>query len=501
MAATLWQRMRGSSATRLFSAYLAFVLTVAMVGPGLSVYASEGELLAEEPVVLPAEVVPGPASDEPVELVSDPVSEALPVEPPAEAEESSESPATVSAESVVPVEPVVALAAPVVVLGTPVPSPDDNPPLTSGGVKIEDPSSGTYTLATVDEAKPPYPADFSITLTTYQTSAGWFVDFVSNYPISLVVVKGGDGANLYSYDPAVLSDTGLHAPANASGKFAGLSHIDFYFGTIDEPEPGDILVHKFLDENGNGEYEPLLGESLLEGWEFSLSDGESELDSGMTGEDGMLLFADLEAGTYSVTETLIEGWDNTTPLTQEAEVVSGETTHLFFGNMEESLPFTELDLAITKLADKHVANPGDLITYTLTYRNLGDLPAEDYTIVDDFDERYVSIVNANGGVVSGGKITWTFAGPLTKEAGPQTLTYTVRVISGMPLGTTRIDNVVVIDHPLDENPANDRDDERVVVTVSEPFLPFTGGEYLLLLAAALITGAAGLVLRVKPQAS
>ncbi|MRR12730.1 DUF11 domain-containing protein, partial [bacterium] len=154
--------------------------------------------------------------------------------------------------------------------------------------------------------------------------------------------------------------------------------------------------------------------------------------------------------------------------------------------------------------DKHVANPGDLITYTLTYRNLGDLPAEDYTIVDDFDERYVSVVSANGGTVSGGKITWTFEGPLTKEAGPKTLTYTVRVISGMPVGTTNIDNVVVISHPLDENLSNNRDDERVVVTVvpsDDPFLPFTGGEYLLLLGAALVTALAGLVLRGRTRVS
>lgn len=99
--------------------------------------------------------------------------------------------------------------------------------------------------------------------------------------------------------------------------WAGLSHLDCYFGAVREPEDGDLLVHKFLDENGNGQYEPLLGESRLDGWEFTLMADDSQIGSGMTGEDGKLLFADLEAGTYSVTETLIEGWDNTTPLTQD----------------------------------------------------------------------------------------------------------------------------------------------------------------------------------------
>jgi hypothetical protein len=279
-----------------------------------------------------------------------------------------------------------------------------------------------------------------------------------------------------------------------------------WFGNMPEtgePETGGVLVHKFQDDNGNGIYEPGLGEVMLSGWTFTLYDAaDAEIDSGMTDGSGMLEFADLEAGDYSVTETLESGWTNTTPLTQGVTVVAGETAHLWFGNMEESLPFTELDLAITKLADKHTASPGELITYTLTYRNLGELPAENFTIVDDYDERYVMPVNVNGGTVSGGKITWTIAGPLSSVDSPKTLTYTMRVLSVMPAGTTNVDNVVVISHPQDTNPANNSDDERVVVTVAaEPFLPFTGGEYLLLLVAALVTGAVGLTLRPKAQAS
>ena len=113
----------------------------------------------------------------------------------------------------------------------------------------------------------------------------------------------------------------------------------------------------------------------------------------------------------------------------------------------------------------------------------------------------MTVVNASGGTVSGGKITWTFSGPLTKEAGRQTLTYTVRVVNSMPGSRTNIDNVAVISHPLDQNLANNSDAERVIFTPEDPFLPFTGGEYMLLILTALITSMAGLALRMKPQAS
>lgn len=41
--------------------------------------------------------------------------------------------------------------------------------------------------------------------------------------------KGGDQGNLYLYNPASKGDTGLHAPENASGGFAQLSHVSFCY--------------------------------------------------------------------------------------------------------------------------------------------------------------------------------------------------------------------------------------------------------------------------------
>ncbi|MDY0341578.1 MAG: SdrD B-like domain-containing protein, partial [Coriobacteriia bacterium] len=267
---------------------------------------------------------------------------------------------------------------------------------------------------------------------------------------------------------------------------------------------GDLVVYKFHDLNENGIYDE--GEPMLADWAFTLTAEGVEPDSGLTNADGELVFDELPLGVYVVTETLQDGWTNTTPLSQSVTVVEEQTAHVWFGNVEEPfLPFTEPDLAVTKSVDKTAAAPGELLTYTLTYWNTGDADARDFTITDDFDQRYVSVVGAGGGTVADGKIVWRIAGPLSKADGKQTITYTTRVITTMPVGTTNVDNVVVITHPDDSNPTNNTDSARTVVKVvraaGEPFLPFTGGEYLLLLSIAAVAATAGTLFRLRSKSA
>jgi uncharacterized RmlC-like cupin family protein len=700
----LWKGKEGSRLARLMAAYVAVVLLIAIAGPGFTVYAEEstGEGAPDQAAELVEQAAP--AAEE---------------EQPAPAAEEPQAPAAEEDQPVVGIGEVAPLA-PVAPLELVAPAGGFNPELENGGIRIEDPASGTYYLDDVDY-KDPVPDDLCITLTTYETSEGWFMNFVSNYPISKVVVKGGTaGANTYNYDPAVYTGTGLHAPANPNGKWAGLSHIDFYFGEVedtgdlvvhkwedlsggvdgtkdageselagwtftlyrgvpddgvidtlidsgatttsgytfedlepgayyvvetsqagwhahtattqtvtvvagethhlwfgnaqdidvpgtgdlyvhkwedqnggtegtrdpgeqelagwtftlyrgvpddgdaddlvdsgmtsatglafedltpgayyvvetaqagwhahtattmtvtieedgthhlwfgnaqDEPTTGTLVIHKFYDDDQDGNYDPADGEVVLEDWDFQVTGASAPVNaqavwlvSGTTNSAGIITFSDLYPGLVSATETLKSGWKNTTPLTQSIEVEAGTVKHLWFGNVE-FMPFTELDLAILKVADDHTVDEGQVVTYTLTYWNLDDSEdAYDYTIVDDYDERYMTPVNTNGGVVSGGKITWTFAGPLSKAMGNQTLTYTMRVSSEMPTKKTFIDNHVVIDDDRDFNESNNRADERVVYDPA--YLPFTGGEYILLLAIAAIAVVVGLTLRLKPQ--
>ncbi|MDO8879735.1 MAG: SpaA isopeptide-forming pilin-related protein, partial [Coriobacteriia bacterium] len=448
MATFIWKRVKGGSpSARVFSAYLALVLTIAMVGPGLSVYAEDGAQKgrASEPVVEPAvEAEPvEPVVEEPV--VEEPVVEAEPVEPVVEepiAQESASEPAAVATaeEPVEPSREIATTVAPLVVASV-APLSAGARPICEGGVKLDgDPRSGTYTITTADvEVTPTTPTDFEITISTYDNGAGMLFDFTSNYPVTHIGVKGGNtGYSDYYFDPPATSGTGLHAPMNPSGKWADISHIIFCFGEepvhdahiivmkfrddvvtngvhdggenwlagfafrlesgdsedgpwsfvadvttegmngqadfgmrpvgwyrlteiltqdqidagetpttgdplgqmvfhhtgevnsekrfgniiTEEPEEGDLIVYKYHDLNENGTYDQ--GEPMLEDWEFTLSAGDADLDSGLTDIDGELLFGGLEPGVYTVTETLEDGWTNITPLSQDVTVVDGQ---------------------------------------------------------------------------------------------------------------------------------------------------------------------------------
>jgi hypothetical protein len=56
---------------------------------------------------------------------------------------------------------------------------------------------------------------------------GTYFDFDSDAGVLAVIAKGGNAAMVYESSEAMYSESGFHAPANASGNWAGLSHITF----------------------------------------------------------------------------------------------------------------------------------------------------------------------------------------------------------------------------------------------------------------------------------
>jgi hypothetical protein len=93
-------------------------------------------------------------------------------------------------------------------------------------LKVEPVADGTFTDGTL-----------TVTIDVRDTAAGQVFDWTSNIGVDVVIVKGGNASNVYTYDPPAEStgDTGLHAPANRSGTFAGLSHISFCYDVGEEP--------------------------------------------------------------------------------------------------------------------------------------------------------------------------------------------------------------------------------------------------------------------------
>jgi LPXTG-motif cell wall-anchored protein len=55
-------------------------------------------------------------------------------------------------------------------------------------------------------------------------------DFTSSVAVSAALVKGGEDTNVYSYDPAVTSGSGLHPPINGGEQAPAISHVTFCVG-------------------------------------------------------------------------------------------------------------------------------------------------------------------------------------------------------------------------------------------------------------------------------
>jgi hypothetical protein len=63
---------------------------------------------------------------------------------------------------------------------------------------------------------------------------GALVSWTSTFGIGAVIVKGGNDANVYAYDPQRTSDSGLASPPNASGNPAGVSNLTFCWDEVQE---------------------------------------------------------------------------------------------------------------------------------------------------------------------------------------------------------------------------------------------------------------------------
>jgi hypothetical protein len=92
----------------------------------------------------------------------------------------------------------------------------------------EPPPSGTYT----------FPAPDGVNTVTI-TSDGTYFDWTSTLSIDAVIVKGGPNANVYTYDPESLDDTGLHSPINPNNNLPyAISHIEFCYDYEVDVEKG-----------------------------------------------------------------------------------------------------------------------------------------------------------------------------------------------------------------------------------------------------------------------
>jgi len=123
-----------------------------------------------------------------------------------------------------------------------------------------------------------------------------------------------------------------------------------------------------------------------------------------------------------------------------------------FGSWQGDLAFGRPDLWLAESAETEDSptKPGQTITYTLTYKNNGDAPATGVKLLDDFDEKFVSVEDTGGGTVidNPGEIEWDLG---TLEAGETgSVSYTVNVNSDIPGGNNKIQNEASVDSHEDD---------------------------------------------------
>jgi uncharacterized repeat protein (TIGR01451 family) len=272
---------------------------------------------------------------------------------------------------------------------------------------------------------------------------------------------------------------------------------------------------KFRDINRDGVKDA--GEPPLSGWtiqlymsadepQLRLAAGETTptppggfvlVAEAVTAADGSYSFSGLlpAPAQYFLAELAQDGWTRTLSPAGPFTVSNGDVlTGRDFGNWIPFLGFTDPDLGVLKTVDRTNALPGDELVYTIKYFNIGEGSATNFVVTDTFDPSQLEVVDAAGGTVTSGKITWNIAGPLAKnESG--VLTVRMRVVSGLAEGTIIKNTATVLISDLADPTMGDNSSTAAVVIDGEPLLPFTGADLWLLLLAAAVFGIAGLTLR------
>lgn len=112
-----------------------------------------------------------------------------------------------------------------------------------------------------------------------------------------------------------------------------------------------------------------------------------------------------------------------------------------------------LDLALDKTVTPAIARPGQRVTFTLTVRNTGTLPATGIELRDPLPPHLAFVSATGGAVVAGGTVTWTL-GSLAPGAS-LTVAVSSDVSPSAPHGATVVNTATVQDDGAsgaDENP-------------------------------------------------
>jgi uncharacterized repeat protein (TIGR01451 family) len=257
--------------------------------------------------------------------------------------------------------------------------------------------------------------DVSVTVSGFNSPAG-SVDWSSSVPVHGVYVKGGpSGGNLFPYPSGATGDEDLHTPQKAAGGFYAVGHVAACWNDVAaapdvtvqkstapvEPvAPGGEITYTLRVSNvGNANAAAVhLTDQLPAGVSFVPGGSESVCNEDAATRTVTCALGDIDTGASLNTRIVVtvdEG--HCAPIENVAHVSAanevGTATENNDSNtvmnsvtcatlLQEELP---PDLRVTKTSDVDadvILHPGDVIRYTITVTNVGDVTATGVRLVD-----------------------------------------------------------------------------------------------------------------------
>ncbi|MDH7476567.1 MAG: SdrD B-like domain-containing protein [Microgenomates group bacterium] len=246
---------------------------------------------------------------------------------------------------------------------------------------------------------------------------GWLIEIKQNSQVMEQVTTQEDGS--YSFENLlpgsyqvceVLKSGWLNTyPADTTcydiGLEAGGEVKGINFGNF---KLGKVTVTKFHDRNQSGAKDD--GEEVLDGWDINLASDSGTLTMTTASPSGQVIFENLLAGEYNLSEILIDGWTQTNIYCDNYDedykdgiysltIASGSDLNCYIGNYHEPIGMA----AKSNNVYPNPITPGSTVTFTLKLKvennNLYNVIIKDI-LPPDFKFNDVWSATVNGTSVS-----------------------------------------------------------------------------------------------------
>jgi uncharacterized repeat protein (TIGR01451 family) len=348
--------------------------------------------------------------------------------------------------------------------------------------------SGNATLVVINDTIPDNVTYVSSTPTYNSTSGNtysWIIGLVEGYSngtIKITVrVKVGvdDGTVLRNeaimdyaddngnyYDPLDdYAETTVTAPVMSFSKTASVSHAD----------PGDNITYILTYENtGDGDATLVVIEDTIPaGVTFLDSDPDYNTSSGRTYTWIIGIVAGHSSGTITIIVKVNASIPDGTVLRNNATMEYADDNGNYYDPLEDyaETTVTAPVMTFSKTASVSKADPGDNITYILTYENTGDGNAT-LVAIEDTIPAGVTFLDSDPDYNTSSGRTYTWIIGIVAGHSSGTITIIVKVNASIPDGTV-LRNNATMEYADDNGNYYDPLDDYAETTVTAPVMSFS----------------------------